>query len=82
MWSEGVRVFHPSVIYTGAEQEWIMPQCNNCKGFVTDAYVRVFAPLGCPLFVSARATRTWFERELTCVKRTLPGAEIVQTRSQ
>ena len=39
-------MFHPSVIYTGAEQEWIMPQCNNCEGFVTDAYVRVFAPPG------------------------------------
>jgi hypothetical protein len=37
---------------------------------------------GCPLFVSVRAARTWFERELTCVKRTLPGAEIVQIRPQ
>jgi hypothetical protein len=23
-----------------------MPQCNNCEGFVTDDYVRVFAPSG------------------------------------
>jgi len=39
-------VFHPSAIYTDTKQEWIMPQCNNCEGFVTDAYVRVFAPPG------------------------------------
>ena len=75
-------MFHPSVIYTGAEQEWIMPQCNNCEGFVTDAYVRVFAPPGMSTVRVCPPTRTWFERELTCVKRTLPGAEIVQIRSQ
>lgn len=23
-----------------------MPHCRNCDGFVTDAYVRVFAPPG------------------------------------
>lgn len=23
-----------------------MPQCRNCEGFVTDNYVRVFAPPG------------------------------------
>jgi len=38
--------------------------------------------LGCPPFVSARAARTWFERVLTCMKRTLPGAEIVRIRPQ
>jgi hypothetical protein len=24
-----------------------MPECQNCGDFVTDAYVRVFAPEGC-----------------------------------
>jgi hypothetical protein len=38
--------------------------------------------LGCPPFVSARAARTWYGREPTYGKRTLPGAEIVQTRPQ
>ena len=75
-------MFHPVVIYTDTKREVIMPQRNNCEEFVTDAYVRVFAPLGRPLFVSVRAARIWFEREPTCAKRTHPGAEIVQTRSQ
>jgi hypothetical protein len=24
----------------------VMPECENCGGFVTDQYVRVFAPTG------------------------------------
>jgi hypothetical protein len=27
-----------------AEQLSFMPHCDNCEGFVTDAYVRVFSP--------------------------------------
>jgi len=31
---------------TAVEQLLFMAHCGNCEEFVTDAYVRVFAPLG------------------------------------
>lgn len=28
------------------QMSWYMAQCKNCEGFVTEQYVRVFAPTG------------------------------------
>jgi NAD-dependent SIR2 family protein deacetylase len=42
---EGSQVPHTSMEW---RFDWslAMPACKNCEGFVTDQYVRVFAPAG------------------------------------